>query len=272
MASELSAVAALLRGEPDQDAPEGATELDTTEPEEASSAGESDDPQQSEAEDAPSEGPESYSVKDLAEKLGIRPQDVYSKLQIDIDGEKLSLGEYKDRAKELKRYDTLMAEAEDRRSSVENDLQRARKELELAQQMPNLSPAERQEKYREYVDEQTRQAVESIQGWTDPGTRTQELTEITALLTDYGMSGAQIGQIVDATALRMLADFNRLRKRVKQATESTVKPVKRQQGQRNHAPSTKTPAARAVAGYKAGKVPQMDAIAALIADGVKRNG
>lgn len=272
MESELSAVAALLRGEPDQDAPEGAIDQDIQEPEAAPSAGESGDLEQPEAEETSGEGQESYSVKDLAEKLGMRPQDVYSKVKIDIGGESLSLGEFKDRAKELKRFDTLMAEAEERRTSVENDLAKQRQELEVAAKLPNMKPEERAEHVRQYVETETQKAIESIQGWTDAGTRTQELGEITALLTEYGMSGAQIGQIVDATAIRILADYNRLRKRVKQATESTVKSPKRQQGQANHAPSTKTPAKRAVEGYKAGKVPQMSAVAALIADGVKRNG
>ena len=73
--------------------------------------------------DAPEEIPESYTAKQLAERLEIKPSELYKNLQIDVGNDQtLSLGEIKDRAKELVQSETLRAEALSARESGELEL------------------------------------------------------------------------------------------------------------------------------------------------------
>ena len=265
---KLSPAAEMLVGKPQRDAQETDTDVeDLPDQEIDSSASEAGDSEQPVADTGQGENPEPMTVKALAEKLGTSPKALYDNLKI---GD-LSLGQIKDRIKDLENYDALVNEVTDRRVDVENQLNAEWEKLKLAQAMPDKSPEVRKQLYSQYVSDQTDKAINAIPGWKDTAIRTAEVGEITALMREFGKSDIEIAHVIDAVDIRAWHELNRLRKRFKAAGESSVKAAPKSQGQGNRQVQTKPPGKVAIDRYKAGQISQIDAVTALIADGAKRN-
>ena len=118
---ELSEVASILTGnapEPDesQEAPE------TDQIDESLSA--SEEPEQAEPE---VEIPTKLTVKDIAEKLELTPEQVYETLNLKIGDEEISLGSLKDGVQDLNRANELRESAESHKTESENDILRQRR-------------------------------------------------------------------------------------------------------------------------------------------------
>jgi hypothetical protein len=267
MSDELSEIASLLTGSPEPEEPaEKRTEPEeTTDDESHPIAAESDPPKESEAEvDAPETVPEATTIKGLAAQLGTSPKKLYDSIEL-VPG--FTLGMAKDRIADLQSGDDIAASAEERRIATTNELEQYRHEAQLAIMTPSMNPEQRQAAWATHTDQQNTLAVNTIEGWKEPGTREAELTEIGALLTEYGVPAARVANTVDALELRILADYNRLRKRVSKATETVVKPKPVKQFANSKRKRSQSSAEKITADHAAGKLGSNDAIRQLIANG-----
>ena len=273
MVEELSQFARVLTGETPEPAPEGAaTDEPAPDPEGDQSATGADEPETSpETPPEPTEGPITLTVKDLADKLDIKPAELYSSLQIDVGGKSISLSEFKDRAKDLQRADDMLTDARDHALTSENDLLRKNRALQLAMQQLGrpLTDAEVQRAatiHNEYAREQEALSVAAISDWKDPARQNADYKLIGALLSDYGYTPAESGAIHDHRLVKILRDFSTLTERLKLAGKSEV--VTNRPGgksRRKSAPSTKTAGER----FKSGELSSSQAILVAIADGAK---
>ena len=160
--------------------------------------------------DAPAEIPESYTAKQLAERLEIKPSELYKNLQIDVGNDQtLSLGEIKDRAKELVQSEALRAEALSARESGELELLQKSQALVTAQQQAGIEVSPEMMEYhaeqvRQYAATQDRIFAQLQPGLGDEVARTEANNDIAKVWADLGFSKPESGVIADAR-LRVLA-------------------------------------------------------------------
>lgn len=261
-AEQIAEITQLMTGVPETppEPAEGRTEPEVPEHEDVPLAAEASEPEQDAVEvEEPETVPEPTNIKGLAEKLGTSPGKLYRDVEL-VPG--LTLGQAKDRAKELLEADGMLASVEERRIATTNEIEQARHDARLALSLPDMTPEQRQAAYGTYTEQQNRIAMDTIEGWKEPGTREAELTEISSLLQEYGVPQARADNTVDAVELRILADYNRLRKRIQAAT----KPVQRSQKQNkaNSHKSAKSTANRTVDQYSKGEISQNAAVVALM--------
>jgi hypothetical protein len=258
-------ITALIQGVPSKpDEPAEERTADEVPDQEVDSlASEADDSEQSDVVDEPDESSEPLTMKGLIAESGKTAKEFYATPL--IDG--MTIGEAKDRAKELLQSDTMLASSEDKRISTENELQAKIRDQQIAQANPNLSPEQRQAYLNEYVEKANAEAIRTIDGWSDPLVAKADLGAIGELLAEYGKTPAQISQVIEPVDLRMLNDYARLRSRVKSATTTEVK-TKRKQGQRNSDRKAAKPARQKITeAFNKGELSQTAAIQGLIANG-----
>lgn len=273
MAEELSTVASLLAGAP---APPQETEettvQDAVETPPAIEAEPAEDTGQTV--EAEAEVPiKPLTVKSLAEKLGIRPQDIYGSLQIDVGGTSVTLSELKDRGKDLHKADELLATAEERKTAVDNELMRTRRELAVAAEGIQVTPAHKQaaeDRWASYVGAQNDLTLKAIPEWIDPAVQRADLTAVGEMLAGtYGFAQAEINAFADHRMVKLFQDFAKLQARLKAATDSEVKVTRRQSSKSRRRRAVK-PANAAVDAFKAGTASQESAVVALIAEGIDK--
>jgi len=218
-AHDLTDLAAML-GEtsPPGEAPQGD---DLTLPEEAAPQAESEPAQNSSDTDGDTqETAQQFTVKALAEKLEIEPSQLYDSLRIDVGGEEpLTLGQIKDRAKELVRLDEVVASANEQRLEVENDLLQKRHALQRQAQRMGYQPteadlAEAQAETAQYLQMQEALAVEYMPEWADTGVKHEDMKGIQAIQSEYLIGEAERRLMVDARLLKVFRDYHRLRAEV----------------------------------------------------------
>ena len=275
MSEDLSHAASILAGidppeaetpTPDQDQPEAETPPTAK----ADSEPESEQTDQVEAETPPTE----LTVTDLAERLDMSVEDLYRDLKLDLrDGETVSLGDFKDKAKDLQRANVLLNKAEESKLSGENELLRKNREMQLVAQRlgRNATEAEQAEAaklYTDYVDRETTRTMETILDWSDKAVRIEDLKSISALMSEYGFTSAEQGATVDHRQVKLLRDYDQLRRRLKSAGESEVRTRRNQpSGKRRKAAERKK---TAQARFKSGELDQTQAILQAIADGAEQ--
>lgn len=214
---KVAAVGALLRGEkpetakPAQAAPES-TEAETPDkvlkasllaPETAPKPAEGESPQKS--------APE--TLNDLAEKLGVKVEDLYGiKFSAAGNGESHTLGELKDMLAAQSDFQTRTLEFEERRVQSENELLRAKQDLQaIVGLLPKdaIKPAllERvraeHERYREVEGQRTLAAIPS---WKDEQARTTDRAGMVKHLSAYGYGEQHLDAIVDHRMLKYIRD------------------------------------------------------------------
>ena len=160
------------------------------------------------------------TVKDLAEKLGVDAKDLYDELQIPLgDDTSITLGQFKDRVKDLRDIDATRQEVTESRDKYERDLMSTRAEINA---LINVIPPEiraqvmsaAQDRSKAYEQEQRAAVLEAIPDWNDSDIRAKDRDRIVAMGSEYGFSEPEITYTQDARTLRMLNDFMRLRERV----------------------------------------------------------
>ena len=251
-------------GEPDEslEAPQN--------PEVDSSQSQSDgDLETSEAEAEPDESPETLTVKSLAEKLGVDAKELYQSVSIDLgEGQALTLGELKDRGKDLLQSEALLANASEQQLEVENELLVKRQQLNVEAQRLGVefTPEQQAEHMRAvdaYQDQQVRKALEIMPDWQDKATREADLTRIDKITKQYGFSEAEQSTILDARLLKVFRDFQRQRDTLARFKKEKVK------SKRKQSPSSLTQSSNNVteiaAQNKAGKLSSSDAVKGLAA-------
>jgi len=212
----------------------------------AASPAESEDSRQTEAADEQAEQAETFTVKQLAERLQAEPAELYKALQIDLgNGESLSLGEIKDRAKDLVKSEAILAEANDQRLQIENDLLVKNQALQRQAQAAGiqLTPElveQMQAERKQYNELQDRIAVELMPEWSDTEARHEDQKRISKALDEYGFYEAEKALVKDARLLKVFRDIQRLREDIR-----AVKPVR---------PKQKPPQSQAGAGNAAKRV------------------
>ncbi len=261
----------LSNDQPDEDPPE-----DQETPAETPGEHHEDPPQEDPTDDpAPDEDqPLPGTVKQLAERLGVKPGDIYKALKIDLDGVEVSLGEFKDRAKELHRVDVLLAEAESHRTASQNETLRQSRALSIAMARLGraLTPgevAQADEQHNEYLKGENQKTLNVISEWSDATVQSSELKAIGKLLIEYGLSPAEIQGVADHRQIKILNDFARLRSRMKSASDSVQRKKGSKPGKARRRTADK-PIERAKAAHKAGDLSDNAMILSLIADGARK--
>lgn len=185
------------------------------------------------------------TLADLAEHLGIESKDLYNELEIPMgkDAEPITLGQFKDRVKELNDLDGVRDELHAQRE--EHTRERMAMRAELNQLMAILPPQLREEwtraagdRNRDYQFQQERQTLEAMPEWRDANTRREEEAAIVSVGNEYGFSQAEIEATYDHRSRRVLRDLANYRKREKaidiegkrKATTSAKRRTRRTQG------------------------------------------
>ena len=207
----------ILAGEHDSNEPveeqEQAPEEDTTEPDD-----------------------DGVSLKDIADKLGVEPKDLYDELVIPLGDDKtVTLGEFKDRVKELQDVDQVKQEVSDREADLERESLQMRAELN---QLMNMIPEEMREplirestsRHANYLQEQQAAVLEAIPAWKDHDSLAKDRDAIVDLGNSYGFSSQEMTFTQDARVLRMLHDFVRLRERSSNADANSKREAKTRPG------------------------------------------
>ena len=264
---QLSEVAGILTGAPP---PEGETPP-TPEP---VVEGEETPPSAEEPteEGSSSDEPAPMTVKQLAAKLEMTPKQVYSALSLDMGGKSLTLGEIKDRAKELVKSDKTLADAESHQLAAENEILRKHQALALTIKAIGRQPSEAetnqaQALHDQYVREQQGLQLTSIPDWSDAEVQQADSKLIGKVLVEYGFSPVEIGQVVDHRQVKLLRDYSRMKARLDSVSAAEVRKSQQLKGgaKRKTAPAKRDPAAA----HKKGQITQNVAVLQAIADGAK---
>ena len=166
------------------------------------------------------EAVQKLTVKALAEKLETEPGQLYDTLLIDVGGEEpLTLGQIKDRAKELVRLDEVVASANEQRLTVENQLMQQRAALQRQARRMGYQPteadmAEAQAETEQYLKLQEALAVEYMPEWADTGVKHEDMKGIQSIQDEYLFGEAERRLMVDARLLKVFRDYHRLRAEV----------------------------------------------------------
>ena len=218
-AHDLSDLAAMLgQTTPPGEGPQG--EVQTLPEGEAPQAESEPALDSSETDEDAQEAAQELTVKALAEKLEIEPAQLYDALVVDVGGENpLTLGQIKDRAKELNRLDEVVASANEQRLAVENDLMQKRQALQRQAQRMGYQPteadlAEAQAEAQQYVQLQEALAVEYMPEWADTGIKHDDMKGVQAIQNEYLFTEAETALMVDARLLKVFRDYHRLRAEV----------------------------------------------------------
>ena len=271
MDENLSQAAGILSGaplapDPEKESPPAAVETPPDENQEPA-IGEPDPPQLPAAAAEPGESPKGeLTVKTLAEKLGVRPQDLYQDLMIDVGaGEQLSLSAIKDAGAKLHKAEKILSDAETHRTGIENELLKREHAAGAVQLTPDQQ-ARADQQWQRFVATENGRAMGVISAWADPAVQRKDLEDMAKMLTGYGKHPAEVARFADHRDVKQLYDHLTLVRRFNRATESEVT--------KNAAPVAKSkrksvqkPGRKAVEDYKAGTISQTEAIAALIAEG-----
>ncbi len=256
----LGEAAAILTGQPPAEEPEKAEPVENADPAEEPLA-----EQDTEVEAA--EMPAAYSVKDLAEKLGVRPQDVYAGLTIDLGGESVPIGEYKDRAKDLKRADRILADAQDAKAEFERDYLVKQQALNQRESGKPLTEQEI-EGFKQQRDKamqlEAQKLVQARPELADPEKNAAASQRMIDLLGQYGIAEYEAEQLYDARltlAFMRLAD---LEDRLQAAKDSEVRTTRKQRPRGESKDAVASQAGKAVKDYKSGKISQQDAVRTLL--------
>lgn len=207
--SALEEVTALLNGETLEDKQdEREPEAVAVEPEDASA-----DSEGVRGSDSPEEGKpvEKQTVKTLAERLGVKPSELYDLIEIGLPNDKVySLGELKDLAVTGQALGKTKATLE----KDATDLLVQRRELQIvAEQMSKTGRISQAEVDELRKTEEKRLAAEvqnfrrSVPSWDDPVTRSRELDAISRHVRQYGLSVPEFeGLVTDARVMKLVRD------------------------------------------------------------------
>ena len=270
MSENLSEVAGILSGAPMAPEPEKAPTpepetppVETPEP----AIGAPETPQLPAAAADPAERQsEPLTVKALAEKLEVRPQDIYQDLMIDVGaGEQLSLSQIKDQGAKLHKAEKILSDAETHRTGVENELLRREHAASLIQPTPEQQAAADQH-WQQFVLTENTQAMRVISAWADPVVQRADLEEMATMLTGYGKHPAEVARFADHRDVKQLYDHLVLKRRFERAAAAEVTKTPAPVGKSKRKSAAK-PGRKAVADFEAGKLSETEAIAALIAEG-----
>ena len=215
----------------------------------------------------PDESPkDTLTVKALAKRLEVRPQDLYADLMIDVGaGEQLSLSAIKDNGAKLHKAEKILSDAETYRTGVENELLRREHAAKTVPLTPEQQ-AQSDQDWQQFVQVENAQAMRVISSWSDPVVQRADLEVLAGMLVSYGRSPAEVARYADHRDIKQLYDHLTLQRRFERAGAAEVTANKAPVG-KSKRKAVQKPGRKAVQDYEAGKLSQTEAIAALIAEG-----
>lgn len=173
------------------------------------------------------------ALKELAERLSLKPEDLYA-IEVPMsDGKTKTLGQLKDLAAKEGDLSVRELAIEESRTRKEGDLLRAQAELrELVEALPKdaLKPevlnAVRQKHEAVLTRERTR-TLEAIPEWRDEAKRTEDEAGMIEHLKGYGFPASYLKSIFDSRALKYIRENWQRETRIRKALEQVqeVKPT-----------------------------------------------
>lgn len=153
------------------------------------------------------------TLNGLAEKLGVNVADLYG-LDVGMkgDGKTVTLGQLKDLMAEKVDYDAQRLVFEENRTKQENELLRAKQELQsIVSSLPaNAINPEVQAKIRAQLDTHQQQerlrALEVIPSWSDEATESNDRNGIAEHLAEYGFDGSELDRVIDHRLVKYMRD------------------------------------------------------------------
>lgn len=266
----IDAVTSILTGLP---AEEPATEAQSPEVEPEAQEPEPEEIPADDAQPAAETLPAELTIKELAEKLGTRPQDLYGKVMIDVGGDTMSLSELKDRGKDLYKADKVLTDAESHRADTENELMRKQRAHAVATGGREYSEQEvkaADKQWNDYAKGEDRKLKNAIGGWADPAQQTADEESMTSLLAEYGFSEVEAGAIKDYRLRKQLHDFAQLKGRLEKATETEVKVTRKQSSRGQQKAATKGLGDQAIAAHGRKEISTEKAVMAILAEGTRK--
>jgi hypothetical protein len=159
---------------------------------------------------------------DQAEKLGLKPEDLY-KLTVAFDnGKSLTVGELKDIAAKHTDYEASSLALESRRQEQESKFTRMHGELrELVAALPESARnskalAAAAQRFEARVTEARAETDAAIDGWKDNAERrTADKAAMGKFLAEYGFEAGYLDTVLDPRTVRFVHDAWKLSDRVK---------------------------------------------------------
>src|SRR5690606_20831450 len=177
-----------------------------TTPRESAKEAESNEDAESETDSLP------RGLHALAEKLGVKPEDLYA-IEVPMsNGTSVKLGELKDAYADRENTARKELELDERRIKLDAELTRAKSEIEalIKELPPEVLKPELLERVRRDAlaarERERRAIMEAIPEWADEKTRTSELQGIVEMLQDYGYSPQSLEHSLDSRLIRLARD------------------------------------------------------------------
>lgn len=184
---------------------------------------------------------EPMSLDELAAELGVSAKLLYDvKIPMGSD-EPMTLGEFKDRARELRELDVTRDEFERTRTSFERDQTIARKEITdifavIPQQWYTPQVVQAAQEVARQTQLREADALDAaLPEWRDPNVRQAEWREITQEMRNYGYRDYELDGVEDHRVKLVLREFVKYKK----AYESAEPGAKRVRDSQKNKPSRK---------------------------------
>jgi hypothetical protein len=162
------------------------------------------------------------ALQALAESAGVTVEDLY-KIVIPLgdNREPMTLGALKDQALDSARLTEDRQVFDDRKTSFENDMLRARAELQSVVKLLPEVPAELYERAQQQhagMVASERAALHAVMPeWKDPETYSRILDNIMESVGEYGFERHELDAVFDHRLTKLLHDFHTMRQRIKAA-------------------------------------------------------
>jgi hypothetical protein len=191
------------------------------------------------------------TIADYAAELEVDPQELYSlsvPLGDDSDDQPLTIGEMKDRIKEVRDFDRRRDDFEDYRDQSLNEVANARQQIEgvlsrITQVIPpdQLASAfsDYQYSHEQQVSASRLQLREWFPEWDDVQVKTRDREKLDSFLGSYGFSRYEIDNLVDARlvrfsmhAMKLMERYERLKNGGTREKVPTTEPTSSRKQQR----------------------------------------
>lgn len=183
--------------------------------------------------------PETVSTAELAEKLGVDESDLFTGLRINIgDGKSVTLEEWKGSVKAQSEAEALLAEATDRKQTIERELFQQQRALQAEMDKLGIKPddsviAEQSKLWEQNLEHQRRVAAELMPQLAEPEALQAAEKRWSEVLEGWGFNAAEQEYIVDARWKWAAQQFAELQDRIR-AVPSQKVPDKAKQAPKRH--------------------------------------
>ncbi len=186
---------------------------------------------QSQTEDEASDGsPEPLSAEKLAELANIPVADLYTRLQLKIDDEVVTLEQYKDRARDLNNVDLSASELAREKATFQAERLKQTEQLNTwvsalqSGQATSETVAQIQQQSEQLVQMAETRTRSLIPEWKDGEVAKADKAAIGSMLVQFGLPQGSEEQIHDPNTWLMLRYFNQLDTRMSSALKAVREP------------------------------------------------